>query len=157
VENIERHLRMGKTPFKAALEAADEIGLAVIATSLTLVAVFVPTVFMAGIPGKFFREFGWTAAVAVLVSLLVARLLTPMMAAYLLTPHVEQRQETKLEIWYIGLVRKALHHRRITVLAGGGQGSHFAQHRVATGQFVGRHDAGCGGRKTSREARAGSA
>ncbi len=117
VENIERHLRMGKTPFKAALEAADEIGLAVIATSLTLVAVFVPTVFMAGIPGKYFREFGWTAAVAVLVSLLVARLLTPMMAAYLLTPHVEQRQETKIELWYIHLVRKALQHRRITVIA----------------------------------------
>ncbi len=117
VENIERHLRMGKSPFRAALEAADEIGLAVIATSLTLVAVFVPTVFMGGIPGKFFREFGWTAAVAVLVSLLVARLLTPMMAAYLLTPHVEPRRETRLEEWYLELVRKALAHRRLTVIA----------------------------------------
>jgi multidrug efflux pump subunit AcrB len=116
VENIERHLRMGKSPLKAALEAADEIGLAVIATSLTLVAVFVPTAFMAGIPGRFFREFGWTAGVAVLVSLLVARLLTPMMAAYLLTPTVEVRHDTRLEIWYLALVRKAMAHRRITVV-----------------------------------------
>ena len=84
VENIVRHLGMGKSPEQAALDAADEIGVAVIATSLTLAAVFVPVAFMPGIPGKFFREFGWTAATAVLFSLLVARLLTPMMAALLL-------------------------------------------------------------------------
>lgn len=81
VENIVRHLAMGKTPKQAALDASAEIGLAVIATSMTLVAVFLPTAFMAGIPGKFFKQFGWTAALAVLASLLVARLLTPMMAA----------------------------------------------------------------------------
>ena len=69
VENIERHLQMGKTPFQAAMEAADEIGLAVIATTFTLVAVFLPTAFMAGIPGKFFKQFGWTAALAVMASL----------------------------------------------------------------------------------------
>jgi len=86
IENIERHLRMGKTPFQAALEAADEIGLAVIATTFALVAVFLPTAFMAGIPGKFFKQFGWTAVLAILASLVVARLLTPMMAAYLLKP-----------------------------------------------------------------------
>ncbi len=86
IENIERHLRMGKTPFQAAMEAADEIGLAVIATTFALVAVFLPTAFMAGIAGKFFKQFGWTATLAILASLVVARLLTPMMAAYLLKP-----------------------------------------------------------------------
>jgi len=87
IENIMRHIEMGKTPYDAAMEAADEIGLAVIATTFTLVAVFLPTAFMSGIPGKFFVQFGWTAAVAVLFSLLVARMLTPMMSAYLLKPH----------------------------------------------------------------------
>jgi len=86
VENIVRHLRMGKTPYQAAMEAADEIGLAVIATTFTLIAVFLPTAFMSGIAGKFFKQFGWTAALAVFASLVVARVLTPMMAAYLLQP-----------------------------------------------------------------------
>ena len=84
VENIVRHLRMGKTPLQAALEAADEIGLAVIATTFTLIAVFLPTAFMSGIAGKFFKQFGWTASLAVFASLVVARMLTPMMAAYLM-------------------------------------------------------------------------
>ena len=69
IENIMRHLRMGKRPFDAAMEAADEIGLAVIATTFTLIAVFLPTAFMSGMPGKFFVQFGWTAAIAVFVSL----------------------------------------------------------------------------------------
>jgi multidrug efflux pump subunit AcrB len=84
IENIVRHMRMGKTPMQAAIEAADEIGLAVIATTFTLIAVFLPTAFMPGIAGKFFVQFGWTAAIAVFFSLVVARLLTPMMAAYIL-------------------------------------------------------------------------
>ncbi len=84
IENIMRHLRMGKTPYQAAMEAADEIGLAVIATSFTLIAVFLPTAFMSGVPGKFFVQFGWAAAISVFFSLVVARMLTPMMAAYLL-------------------------------------------------------------------------
>ena len=84
IENIARHIRMGKTPYRAAIEAADEIGLAVIATSFTIVAVFVPVSFMPGIPGQYFRQFGLTVAIAVLFSLAVARLLTPMMAAYLM-------------------------------------------------------------------------
>ena len=84
VENIERHIRMGKTPYQAAMEAADEIGLAVIATTFTLIAVFLPTAFMSGIAGKFFKQFGWTAALAVFASLVVARMLTPMMAAYMM-------------------------------------------------------------------------
>ena len=85
IENIARHIRMGKTPYRAAIEAADEIGLAVIATTFTIVAVFVPVSFMAGIAGQYFRQFGLTVAIAVLFSLLVARLITPMMAAYLMT------------------------------------------------------------------------
>ncbi|HEX5126895.1 MAG TPA: efflux RND transporter permease subunit, partial [Rhodocyclaceae bacterium] len=75
IENIMRHLTMGKTPYQAAMEAADEIGLAVIATTFTLIAVFLPTAFMGGVAGKFFVQFGWTAAVAVFFSLVVARML----------------------------------------------------------------------------------
>ncbi len=82
IENIARHIRMGKTPYRAAIEAADEIGLAVIATTSTIIAVFVPVSFMPGIPGQYFRQFGLTVAIAVFFSLLVARLITPMMAAY---------------------------------------------------------------------------
>jgi hydrophobe/amphiphile efflux-1 (HAE1) family protein len=84
IENIARHIRMGKTPYRAAIEAADEIGLAVIATTFTIIAVFVPVSFMPGIPGQYFRQFGLTVAIAVMFSLLVARLITPMMAAYLM-------------------------------------------------------------------------
>ena len=97
IENIMRHLRMGKTPYQAAMEAADEIGLAVIATTFTLIAVFLPTAFMAGVPGKFFVQFGWTAAIAVFFSLVVARMLTPMMAAYLLQAAQARREGTGLD------------------------------------------------------------
>ncbi|MCW5866324.1 MAG: efflux RND transporter permease subunit, partial [Candidatus Eremiobacteraeota bacterium] len=82
IENIVRHIQMGKDPYHAALEAADEIGLAVVATTASIIVVFVPVAFMGGIPGQFFRQFGLTVAVAVFFSLVVARLLTPMMAAY---------------------------------------------------------------------------
>ncbi|MEO5595652.1 MAG: efflux RND transporter permease subunit, partial [Lysobacteraceae bacterium] len=115
IENIVRHLRMGKSPLDAARDAAQEIGTAVIATSMTLAAVFVPVAFMPGIPGKFFREFGWTAATAVLFSLLVARLLTPMMAAYQLRPHPERSGESRLMTWYLGWVDAALRHRARTL------------------------------------------
>ncbi|KQW64898.1 efflux RND transporter permease subunit [Variovorax sp. Root411] len=120
IENIERHLRMGKTPFQAAMEAADEIGLAVIATTFTLVAVFLPTAFMGGIPGKFFRQFGITASVAVLMSLLVARLLTPMMAAYMLKPvkaDAQAKADGPLMTRYLGGVRTTLSHRGAVVAA----------------------------------------
>jgi multidrug efflux pump subunit AcrB len=93
IENIMRHLRMGKTPFEAAMQAADEIGLAVIATTFTLIAVFLPTAFMSGVPGKFFVQFGWTAAIAVFFSLVVARMLTPMMAAYILRRPTKERPD----------------------------------------------------------------
>lgn len=119
VENIERHLRMGKSAYQAAMEAADEIGLAVVATTFTLVAVFLPTAFMGGIPGKIFREFGVTASVAVLCSLLVARLLTPMMAAYFLKATSHEEKDGKLMTRYLGWIRGTLGHRRWTVALAG--------------------------------------
>ncbi|MEQ1619889.1 MAG: efflux RND transporter permease subunit [Methylococcales bacterium] len=117
VENIIRHLRMGKTPYQAAMEAADEIGLAVVATTFSLVAVFLPTAFMSGIAGKFFKQFGWTAALAIIASLVVARMLTPMMAAYLLknTGHYSP-PEGRIMRNYMKLAAWCLHHRLITIL-----------------------------------------
>ena len=116
IENIVRHLRMGKPPFRAAMEAADEIGLAVIATTFTLVAVFLPTAFMGGVPGKFFVQFGITAAVAVVASLMVARLLTPMMAAYFLKPHPVGNTDSRTMIRYLAAVGWCLDHRKTTAL-----------------------------------------
>ena len=116
IENIMRHLRMGKSPYQAALEAADEIGLAVIATSFTLIAVFLPTAFMAGVPGKFFVQFGWTAAIAVFFSLVVARMLTPMMAAYVLHPQ-KTRPEPGWMSMYMRWAQYALKHRIKVTLA----------------------------------------
>jgi multidrug efflux pump subunit AcrB len=117
IENIQRHLAMGKKPLVAALEAADEIGLAVIATSLTLIAVFLPTAFMSGVPGKFFVQFGWTAAIAVFFSLVVARMLTPMMAAYMLPAPKKAHEEPKWMPGYMRLVQWCLKHRIKTLLA----------------------------------------
>jgi multidrug efflux pump subunit AcrB len=116
VENIARHLQMGKSPMNAALEAADEIGLAVIATTFTLVAVFLPTAFMSGIPGLIFRQFGVTAAVAVLASLLVARLLTPMMAAYVMKAGIEEKEDGRIMRTYMRVVKFSLGHRLLTML-----------------------------------------
>ena len=116
VENIIRHLRMGKTPYEAAMEAADEIGLAVVATTFTLIAVFLPTAFMGGIVGQFFRQFGWTAALSIFASLMVARLITPMMAAYILRPekkHVEK--QSAIMTYYLKIVSWTLHHRWLTM------------------------------------------
>ncbi|MDP3670893.1 MAG: efflux RND transporter permease subunit [Telluria sp.] len=117
IENISRHLRMGKTPMQASLEAADEIGMAVIATTFALVAVFLPTAFMGGIPGKFFKQFGWTAVLAILASLLVARLLTPMMAAYILKPAKHMTQEDgPIMRRYMATMRWCLSHRLVTAI-----------------------------------------
>jgi multidrug efflux pump subunit AcrB len=126
IENIERHLRMGKSPFKAAMEAADEIGMAVIATTFALVAVFLPTAFMGGVPGLFFKQFGWTAVLAILASLMVARLLTPMMAAYILKPHKQaarldpqaafaEAPDGLLMARYMATMRWCLRHRGLTM------------------------------------------
>jgi multidrug efflux pump subunit AcrB len=84
IENIVRHMRMGKSCFQAAIDAADEIGLAVVATSFTIIAVFLPVSFMGGISGQYFKQFGLTVAAAVFISLMVARLITPVLAAYAL-------------------------------------------------------------------------
>jgi hydrophobe/amphiphile efflux-1 (HAE1) family protein len=115
IENIVRHIRRGKPPFQAALEAADEIGLAVIATTMTIVVVFLPVSFMGGIPGQFFRQFGITVAVAVVFSLMVARLITPLMAAYLLKPHAEEAEPRWLGA-YLRALRWCLAHRARTML-----------------------------------------
>ena len=117
VENIVRHQGMGKSPYQAAMEAADEIGLAVVATTFTLIAVFLPTAFMSGIPGRFFKQFGWTAALAVFASLIVARLLTPMMCAYLLKPVKHADHEPGWLKLYMHAVSWCLHHRFVTLLA----------------------------------------
>ena len=117
VENIVRHLRMGKTPYQAAMEAADEIGMAVIATTFTLVAVFLPTAFMSGIAGKFFKQFGWTAALAVFASLVVARMLTPMMAAYMLKPIVAHTERDPMWLrHYMRWVTWCTRHRLVTMI-----------------------------------------
>uniref|UniRef100_Q47IW5 Acriflavin resistance protein n=1 Tax=Dechloromonas aromatica (strain RCB) TaxID=159087 RepID=Q47IW5_DECAR len=117
IENIMRHLRMGKSPYQAAMEAADEIGLAVIATTFTLIAVFLPTAFMSGVAGKFFVQFGWTAAIAVFFSLVVARMLTPMMAAYLLKPVSHTEATPGWLKRYEGWAAWCLQHRIVTLLA----------------------------------------
>ena len=119
IENIERHLRMGKSPMQAAMEAANEIGMAVIATTFALVAVFLPTAFMSGVVGLFFKQFGWTAVLAIVASLVVARLLTPMMAAYLLKPSPHAGKEAvdgALMARYLRTVKWCLHHRLLTSL-----------------------------------------
>jgi multidrug efflux pump subunit AcrB len=111
VENIVRHLRMGKKPKEAAMDAAIEIGLAVVATTFTICAVFVPVAFMSGIAGEFFGPFSFTVVVAVLCSLLVARTLTPMMAAYFLKPHDRPERPSRIMTWYLERVRWCLAHR----------------------------------------------
>ncbi|MCK9199684.1 MAG: efflux RND transporter permease subunit [Gallionella sp.] len=115
IENIMRHLEMGKTPYQAAMEAADEIGLAVIATTFTLIAVFLPTAFMSGVAGKFFVQFGWTAAIAVFFSLVVARMLTPMMSAYILRARVAHELPSWMAL-YLKWANYCLKHRIKTLL-----------------------------------------
>ena len=119
IENIVRHMRMGKRPYEAAVEAADEIGLAVIAITLTIVAVFSPVSFMGGIAGQFFKQFGLTVAAAVLASLLVARLITPLMAAYLLRPvAAHDERDGWVMRAYTRFLGATLRWRWLTLLAG---------------------------------------
>jgi multidrug efflux pump subunit AcrB len=118
IENIERHGHMGKPMPLAASDAVTEIALAVTATTLALVVVFLPTTTMGGVPGLFFKEFGWTTVLAVLASLLVARLLTPMLAAYFLTPKPPKSGEDgRIMTLYLRFVRWCLGHRKITLCA----------------------------------------
>ncbi len=119
IENIARHMKMGKTPYQAALDAADEIGLAVMAISLTIVAIFVPASFMPGIAGQFFKQFGITVAVQVLFSLLAARLVTPMLAAYFLKHHtIKEVPPGILLRAYTRIVSWSVRHYFVTVTLG---------------------------------------
>lgn len=143
IENIARHIKMGKTPYRASLEAADEIGLAVIAISVTIIAVFTPVSFMSGIAGQYFKQFGMTVAVAVFFSLLVARLITPMMAAYLMRSggHEEPRDGFFMRA-YTALLQATLRFRWITLLAGIGLFAYslYAVQFLPSG-FIPRQDA----------------
>jgi multidrug efflux pump subunit AcrB len=121
IENIVRHMRMGKSPYRAALEAADEIGLAVIAISLTIIAIFAPASFMSGIAGQFFKQFGITVSVQVFFSLLAARFVTPVLAAYFMKDsHHNDPPPGRVLKAYNGLVTWSVRHYFITVLAGFG-------------------------------------
>ncbi|MEM7747181.1 MAG: efflux RND transporter permease subunit, partial [Pseudomonadota bacterium] len=118
IENIVRHMRMGKSPYRAALEAADEIGLAVIAITVTIIAVFVPVSFMGGIAGQYFRQFGVTVAAAVFFSLLVARLITPLLAAYFMREKHHEPKEGWILRQYTSLVAWSVRRRIATVILG---------------------------------------
>jgi len=111
IENIQKRVEKGETPYQAAITGADQIGLAVVATTFAIVAVFTPVSFMPGVPGQFFNEFGLTVAVAVLFSLVVARLLTPLLAAYFLKPAKNPHIERRLPRFYQRILDWTLAHR----------------------------------------------
>jgi HAE1 family hydrophobic/amphiphilic exporter-1 len=117
IENIEKRIHRGMRPYDAAIEGADQIGLAVVATTFAILAVFMPVSFMPGIPGQFFKEFGLTVSVAVLFSLVVARLLTPLLAAYFLKPKPAQPRKP-LPRAYTRSLDWALDHRILSCIAG---------------------------------------
>ncbi|MEO6378390.1 MAG: efflux RND transporter permease subunit, partial [Caulobacteraceae bacterium] len=119
IENIQKRVDAGARPYQAAIEGADAIGLAVVATTCTIVVVFFPVSFMPGIAGQFFKEFGLTVSVAVLFSLLTARLLTPLMAAYFLKPTPQAHERPPLRGFYRHALDWALSHRWVSLLAGG--------------------------------------
>ena len=119
IENIEKRVARGQRPYHAAIEGADAIGLAVVATTFTIVAVFVPVSYMPGTPGQFFKEFGLTVAVAVLFSLVVARLLTPLLAAYFLKPAKTPHPRKDFKGFYRGVLDWSLDHRILACAIGG--------------------------------------
>ncbi len=121
IENIVRHMRMGKTAYQASMDAADEIGLAVVATTSAIVAVFLPVGLMPGISGQFFKNFGFTVVVSVLLSLAVARLITPVLAAYFLKSHgVAEHGEGAWVRHYMSILRWSLNNRWKVIIMGGG-------------------------------------
>ena len=137
IENILRHMRMGKTAYQASIDAADEIGLAVLATTMAIVAVFLPVGLMPGISGQFFKNFGLTVVAAVLVSLAVARLITPMVAAYFLKSHGHASHgEGRLMDWYLKALTWTLDTSGVEPRRGSTRWSrlwaHRADHRVWT-------------------------
>jgi len=122
IENIARHMRMGKSAYRASIEGADEIGLAVVAISFTIIAIFAPVSFMGGIAGQYFKQFGLTVAVAVFISLLVARLITPMLAAYFMgkAPAEADHSDGPLAQIYGGFLRFTLRHKLLSLTVGFG-------------------------------------
>ncbi|WP_311269384.1 efflux RND transporter permease subunit [Sphingobium sp. WCS2017Hpa-17] len=138
IENIVRHMRMGKSAYQASIDAADEIGLAVLATTMAIVAVFLPVALMPGMSGQFFIQFGMTVVVSVLMSLAVARLITPMIAAYFLKAHGEESHgEGWLMDRYMSVLRWSLNDEKAKQRrARGGFGNRmagfFTDHRVWT-------------------------
>ena len=113
IENIVRHMRMGKSAYQASIDAADEIGLAVVATTFSIVAVFLPVGLMPGVAGQFFKNFGLTVVASVLMSLAVARMITPMIAAYFLKPNgMAEHGEASWIDRYMKILRWSLGHRR---------------------------------------------
>ncbi len=113
IENIVRHMRMGKSAYQAAIDAADEIGLAVLATTMSIVAVFLPVAMMPGISGQFFKAFGFTVVISVMMSLLVARMITPLIAAFFLRSHgVQPHAAGKAMDKYLGLLQWSLDTRK---------------------------------------------
>jgi len=120
IENIVRHMRMGKSCFQAAIDAADEIGLAVVATSFTIIAVFLPVSFMSGVSGQYFKQFGLTVAAAVFISLMVARLITPVLAAYALRSDalVVHNTDGPIMTRYLRMLRWCVANRWKTIAAG---------------------------------------
>ncbi|MFZ4690246.1 MAG: efflux RND transporter permease subunit [Polymorphobacter sp.] len=121
IENIVRHMRMGKSAYQASMDAADEIGLAVVATTMAIVAVFLPVGLMPGISGQFFKNFGFTVVVSVVLSLGVARLITPMLAAFFLKSHgIAEHGEGAWAKVYMKILHWSLRNRWKTVILGGG-------------------------------------
>ncbi len=118
IENIQKRVEAGESPYEAALVGADEIGLAVVATTATIVVVFLPVSVMGGFVGQFFKEFGFTVALAVLFSLLVARLLTPLMAAYLLKPAKHPHARKPFKGFYRRSLDWVLAHRWLSMAGG---------------------------------------
>ncbi|WP_395637702.1 efflux RND transporter permease subunit [Sphingorhabdus sp.] len=113
IENIVRHMRMGKSAYQASIDAADEIGLAVVATTFSIVAVFLPVGLMPGVAGQFFKNFGLTVVASVLMSLAVARMITPMLAAYFLkSTGMAEHSEASWINRYMKILRWSLGHRR---------------------------------------------
>ncbi|MEG4642925.1 hydrophobe/amphiphile efflux-1 (HAE1) family protein [Paracoccus pantotrophus] len=145
IENIVRHINMGVPAYEASMEAANEIGLTVIAISFSIVAVFAPVSFMGGIPGQYFKQFGLTVAVSVLFSLLVARLITPMLAAYFLRDNTRLAEERDGPVLrrLMAVLRWTLRHRGLTLLMGLGvfAGSIFSATLLPT-EFIPASDVG---------------
>ena len=117
IENIEKRIERGERPYEAALRGADAIGLAVVTTTFAIVAVFAPVSLIGGAAGQYFTEFGATVSIAVLFSLLVARMLTPLMAAYFLSPSGHPQGRKPFTGWYRGLLEFALRRRGLSVIA----------------------------------------